>query len=149
MYVRNKSKVVIVALLCARVIILQSSSWPLVFTMKPKPLPSLINNCCLQYFVCKFSFYLGCGIHEISFFKFKLLNVFRKRLWLHCDCKGQTISKANYGFLHSPNKNEQNSTMGPFKFCISKEVGRWGQEMVIFADLQYYLCWYRWVGGWA
>ena len=67
MYVRNKSKVVIVALLCARVIILQSSSWPLVFTMKPKPLPSLINNWCLQYFVCKFSFYLGCGIHEISF----------------------------------------------------------------------------------
>ena len=112
MYVRNKSKVVIVALLCARVIILQSSSWPLVFTMKPKPLPSLINNCCLQYFVCKFSFYLGCGIHEIHIvFKFKLLYVFRKRLWLHCDCKGQTISKANYGFLNSHKKTERKLTM--------------------------------------
>ena len=30
-------------------------------------------------------------------------------------------------------------TMGPFKYYVSKKVGRWGQEMVIFADSQYYL----------
>ena len=32
---------------------------------------------------------------------------------------------------------------GPFKHYVSKEVGRWGQKMAIFADLQYYLCWSR------
>ena len=26
---------------------------------------------------------------------------------------------------------------GPFKYYVSKEVGRWGQKMAIFADLQY------------
>ena len=36
---------------------------------------------------------------------------------------------------------------GGFKYSVSKEVGGWGQKMVIFADLQYYLCWHRWVGG--
>ena len=40
------------------------------------------------------------------------------------------------------------TTFGPFKYYISKEVGRWwGQKMAIFADLQYYLRWRRWVGG--
>ena len=29
---------------------------------------------------------------------------------------------------------------GGFKYSVSKEVGGWGQKMVIFADLQYYLC---------
>ena len=28
---------------------------------------------------------------------------------------------------------------GPFKYDVSKKVGRWGQKMAIFADLQYYL----------
>jgi hypothetical protein len=36
---------------------------------------------------------------------------------------------------------------GPFKYYVIKEVGGWGQKMAIFADLQYYLCWRRWVGG--
>ena len=36
---------------------------------------------------------------------------------------------------------------GPFKYYVSKEVGGWGQKMAIFADLQCYLCWTRWVGG--
>ena len=36
--------------------------------------------------------------------------------------------------------------MGPFKYYVSKEVSGWGQKMAIFADLQYYLCWRRWVG---
>ena len=36
---------------------------------------------------------------------------------------------------------------GPFKYYVSKEVGKWGQKMAIFADLLYYLCWRRWVGG--
>ena len=68
--------------------------------------------------------------------------------------------------------------MGPFKYYVSREVHfarffsggfttmavmnpperklakrtsvRWvGQKMAIFADLQYYLCWCRWVGWWA
>ena len=38
-------------------------------------------------------------------------------------------------------------TKGPFKYYVSKEVGGWDQNMAIFADLQYYLCWCRWVGG--
>ncbi len=29
---------------------------------------------------------------------------------------------------------------GPFKYYVSKEVGRWGQKMANFGDLQYYLC---------
>ena len=36
---------------------------------------------------------------------------------------------------------------GPFKNYVSKEVGVWGQKVTPFADLQYYLCWRRWVGG--
>ena len=34
----------------------------------------------------------------------------------------------------------------PFNNYVSKEVGGWGQKMTIFAILQYYLCWRRWVG---
>ena len=29
---------------------------------------------------------------------------------------------------------------GPFKYYVSTEVGGWGHEIAIFADLQYYLC---------
>ena len=29
---------------------------------------------------------------------------------------------------------------GPFKHYVSKKVGRRGQKMAIFAELQYYLC---------
>ena len=36
--------------------------------------------------------------------------------------------------------------MGPFKNYVSKEVGGWGQKMIIVADLQYYLYRRRWVG---
>ena len=36
---------------------------------------------------------------------------------------------------------------GPFKYYVSKEVGGWGQKMAIHTDLQYYLCWLKWVGG--
>ena len=35
---------------------------------------------------------------------------------------------------------------GPFKYYVSKDVAGWGQKMAIFADLQYYLYWLRWVG---
>ena len=35
---------------------------------------------------------------------------------------------------------------GPFKYYVSKVVGGWGQKMAIFADLQRYFCWRRWVG---
>ena len=30
---------------------------------------------------------------------------------------------------------------------LRKKKGGWGRKMAIFADLQYYLCWRRWVGG--
>ena len=30
---------------------------------------------------------------------------------------------------------------------LRQKKGGWGRKMAIFADLQYYLCWRRWVGG--
>ena len=36
---------------------------------------------------------------------------------------------------------------GPFTYYVSKEVGGWGQKKAIIADLQYYICLSRWVGG--
>ena len=37
--------------------------------------------------------------------------------------------------------------MGAFKYYVIKEVGRWGQKMAIFDDLQYCKSSKRWVGG--
>ena len=36
---------------------------------------------------------------------------------------------------------------GPFKYYVIKEVGGWGQKMVIFNDLQYCKSSKRWAGG--
>jgi hypothetical protein len=36
---------------------------------------------------------------------------------------------------------------GPFKYYVIKEVGRWGQKMAIFDDLQYCKSSKRWVAG--
>ena len=41
---------------------------------------------------------------------------------------------------------EKEPKKGPFKYCVIKEVGEWGQEMAIFDDLQYCKS-SRWVGG--
>ena len=37
--------------------------------------------------------------------------------------------------------------MGAFKYYVIKEVGRWGQKMAIFDDLQYCKSSKRWVSG--
>ena len=36
---------------------------------------------------------------------------------------------------------------GPFKYYVSQEVGEWSQKIAVFAELQCYLCWRRWVDG--
>ena len=50
-----------------------------------------------------------------------------------------------YGALKVSIAHQQ--VKGPFKYYVIKEVDGLDQKMAIFADLQYYLCWRRWVGG--
>ena len=47
-----------------------------------------------------------------------------------------------WAVLGSAAEKEKNTNYrkGPFKYYVSKKVGDWGQKMVTFADLQYYLC---------
>ena len=54
----------------------------------------------------------------------------------------ENISVCNFLYPGLCNKHfdHLHGTKGPFKYYVSKEVGGLGQKMVIFADLQYYLC---------
>ena len=52
----------------------------------------------------------------------------------------------NFLYLHSTFTTSQ-ANKGPFKYYVIKEVGGWGQNVVILDDLQHCKSAISWVGG--